>query len=107
MKKISYNEKLNAVLAYMFLVGFLPHLKKNKSSFLKRHLKRGKFLNICLIIWLVVSVVSYRVIPLIGFLELKTIKLIETIFLIFNIIICLLVFMYQLYWLVKIIRKKG
>lgn len=107
MKKISYNEKLNAVLSYMFLVGFVPHLKKNKSSFLKRHLKRGKFLNICLIIWLILSVASYRVISLIGFLEIKTIKVIEIIFLIFNIVICLMVLMYQLYWLVKIIKKKN
>ena len=104
MKKYSINDKLNAILCYIFLLVTLPMFKKDKSSFLKKHLKRGKLLNIIIGVWLFCVIISYRILY---FIPQRYFNITQLILYIISLIIALLIFTYQSVWIVKIIKKKG
>ena len=105
MKKITYNDKLNAIMAYFFGLFICPFLIKNKSSFLKSHVRRGQIINIVLLIWLVIIIILYRILSSISLLSIETVIIIKMIFNVLNGIFCVLILLYQFYWIIKILKK--
>ena len=107
MKKIKFSEKLMAIMSYIFLIGFLINISSNKTSFVRFHMKKGNTLNIVLLIWLIVIVVLYRILYLLTFFSNTTLNIIKMILYIINFLILLLVFSYQIYSIVKILKKEN
>ncbi|MBE6148899.1 MAG: hypothetical protein E7167_05410 [Firmicutes bacterium] len=107
MKKITFDEKLDAIVSYLFVLGFIPFFKKDKSVFLEKHLRRGKLLNIIIFIWLIFSIISFRILNITNILSTGAVQIIRLILYVINAIFCILILSYQLVWIVKIIKKKD
>ncbi|MBE6155767.1 MAG: hypothetical protein E7164_03315 [Firmicutes bacterium] len=101
MNKITFNEKLSAVLSYFLGIHFFIYLKKDKSTFLKRHLRKGKVINVVVAIWLIIMIFVLRMMDV-----FSVSKILKIILYVFNGLLCVLILMYQVYWLIKIINKK-
>ena len=103
MGQRTLKEKLDAILSYCFILWFIPKLKKDKTKYLKSHLKKGGFLNMLIIIWLILIVISYRIVYILNI----DISVITIVLYVMYGIIFMLVFCYQLYSIFRILRKKD
>lgn len=101
--KSNYSDKFYAILSYTFLLGFITCFKKNKSSFLKCHLRKGKFINYIILVWLAFVIVLYR---LLEFFPLTILNVVKVTLDVINILFVILIFIYQIYWVTMIIKKK-
>lgn len=104
MAKNNYNDRLIAILSYLFVFHLVAYIFKNRSSFVKKHIKKGMTLNIMISIWLILVVTFNRLILLVN--SFNFYQVINIILLIINIIISLLVIIYQVYSVRKIIIAK-
>jgi len=105
MKKVNLNDKFNAILSYFFLLHFFSYLSKNKSSFLKKHIKKGQLINLIILVWLIIGDLLNRLI--IDFLPFSTnISNIISLFLLFlNLIFYLLILFYQIHSIIKVAKS--